>query len=109
MHGWIVRWVCVPISCFKAQHAWMVGTLGILTIVLLSITRRWRTVSSAEWVEARRVRVGSRRQACYGNEHSAWRNSAIRHIPTDGKVSGFFRHVKGDNEGIEKYLKERRE
>lgn len=39
--------------------------------------------------------------ARYGSNDSAWRNPTIRHIPAQGKVSGFFGRVDGDNEDIE--------
>lgn len=68
-------------------------------------------MSAAErsWIEGGVARIGSRWQARYRSERSSWRNTAIRHIPAQGNVSGFFGHVDGDVEGMRKDLKERRE
>ena len=72
---------------------------------------RWRTVSAAKgsWAEGLVARVGSKWQARYRSEHSAWRNAAIRHIPVQGKVSGFFGHVDGDDEGLKGDVREKSE
>lgn len=79
--------------------------------MLRRIVRRWRTVCAAEgsWAEGVVARVGCRWQAHYGSGHSAWRYSAVGHIPAQGNVSGFFGHVGGEDEGIEKAFKERGE
>lgn len=97
--------------CIKAQHPWTVGTLGELTIILRSIIWRRRTVCVGEgsWIEEVWARVGCGWQACYRSEHSAWRNPAIGHIPVQGEVPGFFGHLDGDDESMNKGLKERRE
>ena len=79
--------------------------------MLLRMVWRWRAVCAAKgsWIEGVVARVGCRWQAHYGSGHSARRHSAIRHIPAQGNVSGFFGHARGDDEGIEKAFNERGE
>lgn len=53
------------------------------------------------------LRVGARVGfARYRTKDCDWKEPTIRHISAQGKVSGLFGHIDGDNEGIEIYVKE---